>query len=257
MAKLYKMAGICFEIALYLWIYASYIDYEGPLLIIFALTFLISLFLLALPSGYYIRGFQITFKRVELLGYLKVLQLFIFFILMPAIGKEKIIITVLILIIISIINWINQIKIHQQIKDHGSLEKVVKNMHHQSEKEIKSDRQVGMAWKTILPFFLWGLLEENNIIINLLICLVILLIEARLIYKLYINLINKVESTSFKKDFFLTLSRVTIAFTILIVMAIVNPTNLFNFVIIGFISSQFVNLTYRHTLTQNNRINHV
>ena len=154
---------------------------------------------------------------------------------MPTIGKEKIIITVLILIIISIINWINQIKIHQQIKDHGSLEKVVKNMHNQSEKEIKSDRQVGMAWKTILPFFLWGLLEENNIIINLLICLVILLIEARLIYKLYINLIKKVESTSFKKDFFLTLSRVTIAFTILIVMAIVNPTNLFNFVIIGFI----------------------
>lgn len=76
MAKLYKIANFCFDISLYLWIYV--IDHEGPLPIILALIFFTSLFLLAFPSSYYRRGYQISFKRVEVLGYIKMFQLFVF-----------------------------------------------------------------------------------------------------------------------------------------------------------------------------------
>lgn len=243
-------ASVCFEISLYFWIYTSYIDYEGPLMTVIVLTFLISIILLALPSGYFIREwrFKISFKRVEFLGFLKLLQLFAFFILMPALGKENIIFLVLIFGVISILNWINQLKVYKQIKEQISIGRLLNKVLSQTDEEIKNSALISMGWKTIIPLFLWGLMGENNVLFNLLVFMVILLIEARLIYKFYINAAKQIDNKSFKKDFMRGLYRVIIAFAILIIMSIINPTNMFNYFVIGFIPIQFVNLIFRHTL---------
>lgn len=76
---------------------------------------------------------------------------------MPAFRKSKILITICLLGIISIINWVNQIKIHRQISEEVSVKKAVNKIFQRTEKEKKDDAQVGMAWKTILPLFLWDL----------------------------------------------------------------------------------------------------
>lgn len=248
MAKLYMWASFCFDLSLYLWVYASYIDYEGPLLAIFALVFMISLLLLALPSSYSIRGFKINPKKVEGLGYLKVVQLITFFLLMPILGRERLMITVSILVVCSILSWENQIKIYKQIKKQVSYGKIVNKMLSQTEKDMKNDALVGVAWRTMLPLLLWGLLEEDHTMINLLICLVIISLIISSIFKLYKNLNEHLDYPTIKGDFQRTLIRVMIATVILVVMGIVNPTNVVNYLIIGFIPSQFVNLVYRHTL---------
>src|SRR5699024_1258890 len=124
-AKLYMWASFCFDLSLYLWVYASYIDYEGPLLAIFALVFMISLLLLALPSSYSIRGFKINPKKVEGLGYLKVVQLITFFLLMPILGRERLMITVSILVVCCILRWENEITICKQLNKHVTYGKII------------------------------------------------------------------------------------------------------------------------------------
>lgn len=249
LAKLYMWAGVCFEISLYLWIYTGYIDYEGPLMPIIVLFFLISIILLALPSGYLIREcrFGIDFKRIDLLGYLKLLQLFVFFILMPALGKENIIFSVLIFGIISMLNGVNQLKIYKQIKEQITTRKLFDKMLYQTDKEVKNSALVGMAWKTLIPLLLWGLMGDH-VLINLMIFMVIIPINAGLIFKFYKNAIKQIDDPSFKNDFIRRLYGVSIAFVILLIMSIIDPTNIFNYFVIGFIPTQFVNLIFKHTL---------
>lgn len=149
MAKLYRIASFCFDVSLYLRIYVSYIVHEGPLSIILNLIFFISLLLLAFPSSYYRRGYQISFKRVEVLGYIKMFQLFVFFIMMPALGKERITITLFILVITTILSWVNQIKIYKQIKELITFEKIVDKVLNQTVRAKELVKQHGIVGYTI------------------------------------------------------------------------------------------------------------
>lgn len=86
--------------------------------------------------------------------------------MMPALGKEKIIITLFILVVTTILSWVNQIKVYKQIKELITFEKIVDKVVNQTVREKEHDALLGMAWKTLLPLFLWGLMAENNILIN-------------------------------------------------------------------------------------------
>lgn len=243
LAILYIFAAVCFDISFYSWIFASYNNYEGPLYLVIGFTLLISLLILGFPSRLYIRGFNYTL--IDILDYIKIIQLFIIFVVMPSFRDDGFLILLIMLILITLANWIFQLRIFRHLT-HTSFVEMADIIKIQPEKKIKNKHLIRKALIIILPLFLWLLVDEFKMLL-LFIWIVIILLEFVLINNLYQNFLKQFNDQTSKSDFSKTTVKVLIAFSILIFMSIYHPESIFNFLMMGFIPAQFVNLIHRST----------
>lgn len=162
MAQLYLRACIGFDFALYSWLFFSYYDAPYYILIIFLIVLFVSLYFLLIPNVYNNIGLKVSRKHVDINVYLLMTQIFTSFVAIPYYRENNlfIIIIVAILLIISLIKWIPQIKTYKEIREHVNLQKLIHIVYHPSKGDVLSGKignmhrghfslcYYGGSWKT-------------------------------------------------------------------------------------------------------------
>lgn len=245
MARLYKHSNIIFEIMLYLLVTGSYFNWDNIMLFFFVLSMITSILVSGFPSAYYQVGYCISKRRTDIDGLCKVTQLFIILWFMPLLGIERIGVGIVLLAGITIGGIFNRIIIYKQIiMENIKFYDLVHKMKNQKAEDKKKEDLLDIAWKTVLPFFLLGLLD-NNRTISLIVFCIILLSEYMILKKLYLKLIAYSSNENIKRDFYYSLIKAMIYMVFLIVISISDPMSLLSFVLVGFYTAEFVNLIHR------------
>lgn len=237
MSTLFLVSNFIYEMSIYLLVLSSYFDKEANLPILLIMM-VISLLLSAIPSTLYKLNYRIDKKITNSDGFLKLLQFFTIFVIMPFLGRERVMISIIILIVVSITGIPNRILIFNQLKEEN-IKLFEMNNRIVVDEEVNKDLAglTKLAWRTLFPFLLLGL--YNNRVESLYYIIpIIVLLESVVILHLYREL-SKLRKSLTKP--FLILVLKSIGFLILLFTSIVlDKSGMLKYFIVGAFSVLYV-----------------
>lgn len=247
MAKLNTIANIIYEISLYTLVIGSYQNYHNLFLFLVFIMVMGTLFITGFPSAYQRMGYQVSTKRVDVDALLKVLQLFIVLGITPLIGMDKIQVSLLLLMTISILNIHNQWVLTSQIEKENITIRNISDLEKRPETKEQND-VIKRAWQLVIPFFLLGLLNQTTMWENLMVIGLICIIEAILLRRLYVVLISYSPNPNMRKEFFYSTLKFIFFMVLLGMVTVIQPSSLFTFIITGMVLAEFVNLVRKQEM---------
>lgn len=240
MILLYIISNIIYELSLYFLIYQSYIEGNNNTLMYLSITFVFSTFISGIPSTLHILKYPISRNKTQIDGYLKMAQYFVLFFIAPLFGAKYITIILCLMMLLSLVNLFVRYSVYIQLSD-VDMKELSDRIDVDQVVNEKQNKWTTEAWKTIIPFFLLGLIDGRNSYFTFLILILIMIFEVRIIKKLYLIVISRQSDTLLKK-FKLHVVLSMIVFMLLIIALIYDKTKMLQYFMVGAFTMTYVSI---------------